>query len=306
MKLTIEEHQASVAAQLALGSSYREIAAELGCDHSTVSKFVRAHLPDLTSERVNQTKSPGSMQILIIDIETRPALAYVWSSWKQNIHPPQIVEPKATISFAARWYGDDATMFFSDVHGGHKTMVRTAHKLLEAADAVVHYNGIRFDIPHLNTEFALMDLLPPSPYRQIDLLRTVRRKFQFSHNKLDHVSRMLTDDEKVEHEGFRLWVKCLNGDREAWDRMREYNVHDVKLTEELYTKLLPWIDNHPSHAAFHADTRCPTCGSENLRSGGWTNTKTGKYKRFQCGDCGSWGRDTHRSYSTPVTSTSAW
>lgn len=306
MKLTPEEHKTSIAAQLALGSSYREIAEELGCNKDTVARFVKKHLPDQQSERVNGSRPPSDMQILILDIETRPALAYVWGAWKQNVLPAQIVEDKATISFAARWYGSDGTMFFSDLHGGHNKMVRTAHKLLDTADAVVHYNGKRFDIPHLNQEFKLLGLAPPSPYRQVDLLLTVRKKFNFTHNKLDHIARKLLHDEKVEHEGFMLWVKCMSGDREAWERMREYNVHDVKLTEELYTELLPWIDGHPSHAAFHADTRCPTCASENLKANGYVTTKTGKYKAFQCRVCGAHGRDTHRSYSTLVTPTAAW
>lgn len=307
MKLD-DTHIELVASALRSGESYRTIARELGCDKTTVSKFVSTKLPNLKSERRNQNDAPAAeMRVLVIDIETRPALAYVWGAWKQNVHPPQIVEPKAVISFAARWLGNDGkTIFYSDEHSGHKRMVKAAHKLLDQADAVIHYNGKRFDIPHLNTEFALLGLSPPSPYRQIDLLLTARRKFNFSHNKLDHVASLMLDEHKLEHEGFALWTKCMNGDVNAWDRMRDYNVHDTELTERLYFELRPWIDNHPSHAAFHADTRCPSCASENLRRQGFTTTKTGRYQQYQCRDCGSWTRDTHRVMSTGVTPTSAW
>src|SRR6185312_9194312 len=114
---------------------------------------------------------------------------------------------------------------------GHKRMIRRAWKLLNEADAVVHYNGKRFDVPRLQREFLKLDMAPPAPFAQIDLLATARRKFSFDSNKLERVADELGIGRKEEHEGFRLWIKCLDGDVNAWERMRRYNVKDVKLTE---------------------------------------------------------------------------
>jgi hypothetical protein len=85
--------------------------------------------------------------------------------------------------------------------------------------------------------------------------------------------------------------------------MKEYNVGDVQLTEDLYRWLLPWIEGHPSFAAFTADTVCTNCGSEALVAKGYYRTKTGTYAKYQCGHCGKWQRDTHRSFHTELTET---
>lgn len=246
------------------------------------------------------------MRILTIDIETRPSLAYVWDVWEQNIHPRQLVNEKAVISFAAKWYGEDEVIFFSDHHNSHARVVREAYKLLDQADAVVHYNGKRFDIPHLNREFLEMGLTPPSPFREIDLLLTIKRKFKFTHNKLDHVAAKLLGEKKVEHEGFDLWVKCMAHDPDAWDRMRDYNIGDVLITEKLYTRILPWIDHHPSHATEHADMRCPNCGCTDFRYKGLQRTLTRSYPRYKCKGCGRYFRETHNVSSSPITSTSSY
>ena len=85
--------------------------------------------------------------------------------------------------------------------------------------------------------------------------------------KLDYVAGALGLGHKRAHEGFTLWTSCIAGDEKAWDRMRRYNIQDVRLTEKLYDRILPWIPNHP-HMGLYTDGGhcCPTCGSRR-RSG---------------------------------------
>jgi DNA polymerase elongation subunit (family B) len=282
-----------------------------GSERSIVAK--RLDLIDAAAEEPDDVEEVESkdpqFKILVIDIETRPNLAYVWQVWNTNVPPSMIIDEKDVISFAAKWLGSDETVFYSvhDLDGeGKDRMVRAAWDLLNEADAVVHYNGKRFDIPHLNLEFLRYGYAPPSPFRQIDLLATVRREFKFTHNKLDHVADKLGIGRKIEHEGFALWTKCMAGEDEAWDRMREYNIHDVELTEQLYYEIRPWITNHPSHAALWGDARCPNCGSTELKLNGKQYTKTGRYQRYTCKGCGKHCRDTHRQSAAAVTETSAW
>jgi hypothetical protein len=173
-------------------------------------------------------------------------------------------------------------------------MVSLAHDLLDEADVVVHYNGARFDIPHLNREFINQDLTPPSPYKQVDLLRTVKRQFRFPSNKLDYVCQALDLGAKTHHTGHQLWVDCLTGDPDAWDLMQEYNEHDVVITEKLYLKLRPWITSHPTVALYEQDTddvpTCPACGSVELERRGRAVTTVSTYQRYCCRDCGKWSR----------------
>jgi DNA polymerase elongation subunit (family B) len=251
------------------------------------------------------SESP-KLRILTIDIETKPSLAYVWDVWKVNIQPRQLLEEKETICFAAKWLGEKNVIYFSTFHHGKDRMLSEAWRLLDEADAVISYNGKRFDVPHLNLEFLRSGRPPPSPFKNIDLLLTVRHQFNFTHNKLDHVADKLGIGRKMEHEGFDLWLKCMKNDKGAWGRMKKYNIQDVILTEKLYKKILPWIEQHPNYAAVLGDRRCPNCGSERLKKIGFRYTLTGAYQRLKCQKCGKFSRDVKRIHGAKVTQTASW
>lgn len=235
------------------------------------------------------------MKILTIDLETSPNLAHVWSLWNQNVGLSQLREASEVMCFAAKWLDDDEIIFSSSFEVGRESMVALAHGLLDEADVVVHYNGTRFDIPHLNREFIHHGLTPPSPYKQVDLLRTVKRQFRFPSNKLDYVCQALALGSKTEHTGHQLWVDCLRGDQDAWELMQTYNEHDVLLTELLYMKLRPWIVSHPTVALYGPSDdsdapSCPACGGNRLVRRGRATTTVSTYQRYRCRDCGKWSR----------------
>lgn len=233
------------------------------------------------------------MKLLLLDIETAPNLAYVWGLFKETIPLQRLVSSGYVLCFAAKWYGSDEIMFDSVHQSKPKNMLKGIHKLLDEADAVIHYNGTNFDIPTLNKEFLLHKMTPPATYKQIDLLRTARDKFRFTSNKLDYVAQALGIGKKVKHQGFELWVQCMAGNKEAWDEMEEYNKHDVQLLEQVYEVFKPWIRNHPN-VGLYAGTgehNCPHCGSSSLHRRGYSFTSVGKYQRYQCTACGAWSRD---------------
>lgn len=236
----------------------------------------------------------GEMKVLVLDIETRPNLAYVWGLWNQNVAVGQIAEATEMICWSAKWVGKHRVVFRSTYHDGRETMVRDLWGLLDEADAIIHYNGRSFDVPHANREFVELGLSPPSPYKQIDLLRAIKKQFRFPSNKLEYVADTLDIGAKLKHEGFDLWRRCMAGEESAWKLMRQYNINDVALTELLYERILPWIPGIPSHAAFAQERVCPACGSGNLhsRGTGYAYTQQSRYRRYQCQDCGKWSRDT--------------
>ena len=235
------------------------------------------------------------MKILVLDIETRPNMAYVWGLWDQNVGLNQIIETGTVISFAAKWYGKKKVHFYSDYHDGHETMVKAAWDMLNEADAVVHFNGKAFDIKHLNREFILAGLTPPSPHKDIDLLSVVKQRFKFASNKLQHVSSELGIGSKLQHDGFDLWLRCMADDDKAWNTMRRYNKQDVVLTEKVYERLRPWIKTHPNVALNTGrPDACPTCASEHLQARGTASTNIAIYQRWQCQSCGGWFRSSKR------------
>lgn len=237
-----------------------------------------------------KTELSTKIRTLVLDIETQPAEAFVWGLFDQNIGINMLKNVGGTMSWAAKWAGEKDMYFSSLHHSGKVPMVVNMWHLLNEADEVVGWNSQSFDTRHLNTEFIKLGLPPPSPYKQIDLMRTVKSKMRFISNKLDFVSQTLGVGKKVEHEGFELWLACMNGDKDAWARMREYNEHDVELTEKLYFKLRPWVTNNVSRAASTDGVVCTSCGSDHLHSHGTVRTRANVFKRYQCQECGTWVR----------------
>ena len=227
------------------------------------------------------------MKILMYDVETSPNLAQVFGLFNQNLSIKQVRESSRVICWAAKWYGKPKVYFNSVHHSPSFDMTEELHNLLSEADAVCHYNGRAFDTKIMNREFLLHDLAPPDPYHEIDLLSVVRQRFKFPSNKLDFVCQELGLGAKTDHEGFELWVKCLEGDESAWKRMERYNRNDVKMLEKLYERLLPWIKTHPNHGLYMDTDRpvCPNCGSNHVIKKGYEYTQTMVYRRYRCGKC---------------------
>ena len=232
------------------------------------------------------------MRTLLLDIETSPNTAFVWGLWEQNISHDQVKETSSILCWSAKWLHEKTVMFQSVQHTPIKKMLAGIHKLLGQADVVVHYNGGKFDMPVLNKEFVKASFPPPPSTQQIDLYRVVKRVFRFESNKLDAVCQALGLSKKVKHQGFGMWVGCMEGDKACWKEMEQYNRNDVVILEQLYHRLLPWLPTRP-HAGLingKADA-CPACGvTGKLQSRGVLAARTAVYQRFHCTACGAWCR----------------
>jgi predicted RNA-binding Zn-ribbon protein involved in translation (DUF1610 family)/DNA polymerase elongation subunit (family B) len=235
------------------------------------------------------------VRVLTLDIETRPSLAYVWSLWDEGIPLARLKEAGSVVCVAWKWLDKPKMHFASDFHDGHESMIAQIHAAIDEADAIIHYNGTSFDIKHLNREFVLAGLAPPSPHRNIDLLSVVRRRFKFTSSKLDHVAAQLGLGTKETHSGFDLWVRCMADDPKAWVKMKRYNCRDVGMTEALYYRLLPWIQHHPNVGQYDGTGHvCPSCGSAEVVRRGVARTTAATYHRYQCKACGAWSRGADR------------
>lgn len=228
------------------------------------------------------------MKILTLDIETSPHRGFHFGMFNQNFSLQQIEEWTRMICFAAKWLHEDGVLFFSDFHDGHRNSVLAAHDLVSEADVLVTYNGDSFDLKHMNREFLLQELPPPAPYQSVDLYKVNKTRFRFGSTKLDHFGEQLQIGQKMKHAGFQLWIDCMNGDIDAWDRMRQYNCEDVRLTEKVFKRIEPWIMNMPHKGLYDEIEFSCRCGSTNLQKRGFHYTQIGKYQRYRCNDCGRW------------------
>lgn len=260
---------------------------EYGLAHESVTRYCRE------ARRVERgalaTGGDHAPRILVYDIETAPLLAYVWKCYDECISPAQVVQHGDILCWAGKWLGEDVVLSDSREHDkDDERICRSLHELFEKADVVIAHNGRAFDQLMLNTRWVNMGL-PPPMYKSIDTLAIAKSMFRFQINKLDYIARYLGIGKKVEHEGFDLWLKCMAGDADAWERMREYNVGDVFLLEEVYLKMRPWDKKHPNIGLMYQDgvRRCVACG--------WTEfdpvpklayTGVSSFPAIRCQKCG--------------------
>lgn len=230
-------------------------------------------------------------KILVLDLEWEPAQAYVWRMWDQNIQPDMLIDHGGMLCFSASYMGSKEFFFFSKWKDGRLGMAKAASRLLEECDAVVTYNGDRYDLPKITGEILLAGLTPPPPVTSIDLLKAVK-KFGFNMNRLAYIAPLLGIGSKLKHEGFHLWKGVMAGCEKSQKKMERYCIQDVRVTKRLYNKIKPFITNHPFFGL--AAHECGTCGSKKVQKRGVYRTKHFITQRLHCQNCGSWQKGTRK------------
>lgn len=232
-------------------------------------------------------------KILYLDIETKPSLVYTWQFWNVNITPEKIVEPGGLMCFAASWDDEKQVMFF-DERDSWEQMVYEAWELLDKSDVIVTYNGNKFDLPHLQRAFTLAGLPSPSPYVSVDLFAVMKREQRgvWPSLRLAYLAQELEVADKLKNDGFDLWIRCMAGEKSAWNEMRKYNKRDVQILKEIFPLVRHKVKNMPSAGLYleleKGEIVCPNCGSDHFQSRGMQRSKTRAYRRFQCQDCSTW------------------
>lgn len=236
---------------------------------------------------------------LFLDIETSPITAYVWDLKDQNVGLSQIVRDWNVLAWGAKWLDDNPSKMqyrdqrnAKDVHDD-KEMLTGLWKLLDEADVVITQNGKNFDGPKLNARFIMHGMKPPSPYRHLDTYQIVKSVAKFTSNRLEYLTdKLCVKYKKLSHgkfPGMSLWKECLNGNKDAWDEMKRYNIQDVLSTEELYNRIKAWAPQSSPKLFNLAQTnpQCRTCGAKTQKRGlMWKNKK--QLQRIQCTGCGAW------------------
>lgn len=203
-------------------------------------------------------------RILTIDIERLPGVARLFDPKTNYVPWSKWIESPRTICWAARWYGSKEAMFEAEWIDVDE-MVRRSWELYDEADAVVTFNGKRFDNKHLKAMWMEAGLPAPRPWKDIDLL-PVARQFGFISSSLDYVTRRLGRPGKVIHYDVELALAAVNGDEKAQKKLRKYNIGDIELTEWLYDRFRGWMPNHPFLGAPAGDEGvCNQCGSTDLK-----------------------------------------
>lgn len=241
--------------------------------------------------------------ILYLDIETSPKIAYVWRFWKENIGAKQVIDHGHIMSFTGIWNDGDDPIYVENRGDDDTFIVKELIALLDEADLVVGHNVARFDCATINGRALVAGVNPPSPYKIVDTLLSAKKCFKFESNSLEYLAQVLDcKHKKLAHgkfPGFSLWLECLKGNDEAWEEMMVYNIEDTYTVRDVYKKMRPWIPDHPNLGVFLEENKhvCPKCGGDHLVRRGYAYTNVNKYQRFKCVDCGGWSRTRFTEYA---------
>jgi DNA polymerase elongation subunit (family B) len=247
-------------------------------------------------------------KILLFDIETLPAVAATFSLYPESIHHDNILSDWSII--CACWkYLDKPTIYSSSIIDNPKAfkkdvnddrvVVKKLREVFQDVDIVIGHNSKKFDTKKFNARLIFHGLDPlPSGIVQLDTLTEVRKIAAFTSNRLDYLAKTLTGEGKIETSK-GLWLRVLKGDAAAVKEMTTYCKKDVKILEDVYLKLRPYIKNHPHIGILHGEDRecsCPKCGSANLSISKTRFTATGVKKlQKQCNDCHGYSTFTYKN-----------
>lgn len=247
----------------------------------------------------------GQPKIIVLDLETAPNIAHVWSLFKVNVGLEQIVSDDSILSYAWKYLGepevytDDASLCFLQgtpkEKSAYRAFIQGLASVLDQADIVIAHNGAGFDVPWVIGQCVEHNVKPPSPFKIIDTLTQARKSFRLPSYKLDYLTRRFGLKKKSAHSkfpGHQLWAQCLKGNPDAWKELVTYNANDVVILEELYLRIRPYLKGHVNVGVYleSEDHVCPTCGGKHLHRRGYYHSNLSKFQRFVCTDCGTWSR----------------
>lgn len=247
----------------------------------------------MSSNSVVSRKNAG--RVAFVDIETAPILGYTWGMWEQNLLG--IKKDWYILSFSVKYLGQkkvhtyglpDYKLYKTDKENDLE-LCKELWRVFDESDVIVAHNGDHFDIPKANARFIVHGMNPPSAYINLDTKKFAKRGFMFTSNKLDDLGIALGTERKLSTGGFSLWLRCMAGEKKAWDKMKKYNGQDVVALEQIYLKFLPWATKYANANLFQKTAdHCPRCGSAHLQSRGYRFTSSGQQARYQCQKCGGW------------------
>lgn len=231
-------------------------------------------------------------RILVVDIETKLIPVLTFGIRDQYIDLKQIVDIKASARgihcIGWKWLGERKASVLSEWEHGYEGMILGIRDMMDEADAVLGFNHINFDMKKMRGQFALLGMDDIKPPTNIDIFRTVRQ-MGFPSSKLDYIAQAFGIGRKVRHPGMEMWKDCLAGCPKAQRKMAQYCKGDVRLTEDVYYRLRPYITNHP-HLRDTQGHCCSNCGADAMTSQGWKRTKYYRVQSLKCTACGAWGQ----------------
>lgn len=239
-------------------------------------------------------------RIATIDIETSPYHVFTWGLWQQNVGLDQITDDRTILSVVYKPLHGKSVYKHTGGRGAakvrdDKALCEWLVEKLNETDIVIAQNGQQFDVRVINSRLIAHGIKPYKPLRVVDTKIVAKKVAAFASNRLEWLDRVVNGgtgkDKHKQFLGQDLWTEVLKDNPAAWRVMIRYNDKDVRKTEGVYLKLLPWIEHHPNVSVITGKKMtCPNCGSDKLQKRGVHYTQASAYQQYHCQKCGKWPR----------------
>lgn len=247
-------------------------------------------------------------KIVLWDIETSLMQVSTFSLYPKYIPHDAIIKDWSILCACWKVLGEDKIhsvsvtdkpkRFKKDVYDDYY-VVKKLREMLSDVDILIHHNGDRFDLKKFNARLIYHNLPPLPKIQTIDTLKVARKLAKFTSSRLDYLGKYFGVDGKLETSK-GLWEKAMYGDKEAIEEMVVYNKQDVKLLEDVYLKLRPYMDNHPN-IADPATLQCPKCKSHSMIKHKLRVSASGiRRQQYQCTGCGGYFTDRRSEKEKPL------
>ncbi len=158
-------------------------------------------------------------------------------------------------------------------------------EILEGADMLVTYNGIKCDVPFLQTRLLHHRLAPLPPIAHKYVYFTSRFKLKLSRNRLYDVQTFLGFKNKKTPVNLYKWLEALVGNKAAQAEILHHCKQDVKVLEDAYLTLRPLMGAHPR---LHGYGDCNKCGGTLLKNKIFYTSDRNNKICLKCKSCGGY------------------
>ena len=172
-----------------------------------------------------------------------------------------------------------------------KLLIDLSARLTEA-DVWLTWYGKRYDLPFVNSRLLKHDLPVLDPrHPHIDGWQTCKYRLKLPSNRLATIQDFLGTPNAKTKITPDDWLLAMSGDRTAMGTILHHCILDIEVLKQVYEKIKPLIIDHPHKGLIDGRSNCGICGSSRVQRRGWHITRTRKYRRLQCQECGAWSRD---------------
>ena len=233
-------------------------------------------------------------KILVLDIETSYLELIGYGLFNQNFGINDIEKDWSILSYCASYIGEEK-IYYNDTRKrkdkrDDSKLVKELERLIERSDAVITWNGDKFDLKKIRSRMFFYGHFPQKKIISEDLYKVVKNLFGEASNKLDFWAQKFGCGSKLKgrkFQGKELTRQCLLGNKEAWEEMERYNKMDVEITKKLYFKISPWSSKINANLFNQTHAYVCRCGSTDFKHSGFAYTKNNRYQVIRCKECGA-------------------